>query len=109
MGALRLLSESFSPQQINKLGWSLYTDFRPDADGWGQRGEVKCTSILSLRKPGLQYQEPGPSPGLQEVIQYEESVHEASSASKKQKTASDDYDAAFDDDDFQHVDFAAIP
>jgi len=28
----------------------LYAEFRPDVDGWGKRGEVRCERILSLRK-----------------------------------------------------------
>lgn len=28
----------------------MYAEFRPDVDGWGKRGEVRCERILSLRK-----------------------------------------------------------
>lgn len=51
LGALRLLANSFTPQEINQKAWSLYTEFRPEADGWGQRSEVRCDAILALRKP----------------------------------------------------------
>ena len=27
----------------------MYADFRPDVNGWGQRGEVKCRTILEMR------------------------------------------------------------
>lgn len=50
MGALRLLAASFTPAELNAKGFSLYAEFRPHADGWGQRGEVRCSTILSLRK-----------------------------------------------------------
>ena len=50
VGALRLLAESYLPQELNKVGFSLYADFRPTVDGWGKRGEVRCERILSLRK-----------------------------------------------------------
>ncbi|KAH0839871.1 hypothetical protein J3R83DRAFT_822 [Lanmaoa asiatica] len=50
IGALRLLAESYPPQELNKVGFSLYADFRPTVDGWGERGEVRCEHILSLRK-----------------------------------------------------------
>jgi len=52
VGALRLLAESYPPQELNKIGFSLYADFRPTVDGWGKRGEVRCEHILSLRKKG---------------------------------------------------------
>ncbi|CAK5275614.1 unnamed protein product [Mycena citricolor] len=50
LGALRLLVESYSVQEINKIAWSLYADFRPDVTGWGDRGQVRCETILALRK-----------------------------------------------------------
>lgn len=50
IGALRLLAESFPPPELNNKGFGLYAEFRPDVDGWGKRGEVRCDQILSLRK-----------------------------------------------------------
>lgn len=54
LGAMRLLSESFEPQELNQNGFSLYCDFRPDVEpgksGWGKRGKVPCEAILKLRK-----------------------------------------------------------
>jgi len=50
IGALRLLAESFPPPELNEKGFALYAEFRPDVDGWGKRGEVRCEQILSLRK-----------------------------------------------------------
>ncbi|KAG2348986.1 hypothetical protein BDR05DRAFT_1028076 [Suillus weaverae] len=50
IGALRLLAESFPPPELNSKGFGLYAEFRPDVDGWGKRGEVRCEQILSLRK-----------------------------------------------------------
>ncbi|KAI0034074.1 hypothetical protein K488DRAFT_11188, partial [Vararia minispora EC-137] len=49
VGAMRLLADSFSPEELNRVGWSLYADFRPEVDGWGKRGQVRCDKILSLR------------------------------------------------------------
>ncbi|KAF5363885.1 hypothetical protein D9756_000451 [Leucocoprinus leucothites] len=49
IGALRLLALSYPPKVLNHKGWSLYADFRPGADGWGKRSEVKCDAILNLR------------------------------------------------------------
>ena len=50
IGALRLLAESFPLPELNNKGFALYAEFRPDVDGWGKRGEVRCERILSLRK-----------------------------------------------------------
>ncbi|KAJ7179060.1 hypothetical protein C8R46DRAFT_941519 [Mycena filopes] len=50
VGALRLLAESFSPDEINAKAWGLYCEFRPEVNGWGERAEVKCETILGLRK-----------------------------------------------------------
>lgn len=50
VGALRLLANSFTPQEINERGWGLYTQFRPTSEGWGHRSEVRCATILALRQ-----------------------------------------------------------
>lgn len=50
VGALRLLAASHSPQELNEVGYGLYTEFRPAVEGWGKRGEVRCETILKLRK-----------------------------------------------------------
>ncbi|EIM88056.1 uncharacterized protein STEHIDRAFT_167419 [Stereum hirsutum FP-91666 SS1] len=49
MGAMRLLADSYA-NELNKVGWELYADFRPEVDGWGKRGQVSCDRILGLRK-----------------------------------------------------------
>jgi hypothetical protein len=51
LGAMRLLAESYSdPTELNRMGFALYADFRPDVDGWGKRGELRCETLLGLRK-----------------------------------------------------------
>jgi len=53
LGAMRLLAESYDdPVELNRVGFSLYADFRPDVNGWGKRGELKCETLLGLRKKG---------------------------------------------------------
>lgn len=52
VGALRLLSESYEPQELNSKAWSLYMEFRPSVDKWGERSDVSCAKILDLRKKG---------------------------------------------------------
>jgi hypothetical protein len=51
LGAMRLLAESYSdPMELNRMGFALYADFRPDVNGWGKRGELRCETLLGLRK-----------------------------------------------------------
>ena len=54
LGAMRLLAESHEPEELNRKGFSLYCDFRPEVEpgknGWGKRGKVSCEDILKLRK-----------------------------------------------------------
>jgi hypothetical protein len=47
---LKLLASSFTVQELNSKAWSLYAEFRPAVDQWGKRSEVKCSTILALRK-----------------------------------------------------------
>jgi len=51
---MRLLAESYEPEELNRKGFSLYCDFRPEIEpgksGWGKRGKVPCEVILNLRK-----------------------------------------------------------
>ena len=54
VGAMRLLAGSYEPEELNRIGFSLYCDFRPEIEpgknGWGKRGKVSCETILKLRK-----------------------------------------------------------
>lgn len=50
IGSMRLLTETYSLTALNDRGFSLYADFRPNADAWGKRSEMRCSTILSLRK-----------------------------------------------------------
>jgi len=45
-----LLARSYSPGTLNTRGFSLYADFRPKCEGWGARAEMRCDTILALRK-----------------------------------------------------------
>lgn len=64
VGAMRLLAESYDdPVELNRVGFALYADFRPDVNGWGKRGELKCETLLGLRKKA-----PKSEPGLSREI-----------------------------------------
>ena len=57
VGAMRLLAGSYEPEELNRVGFSLYCDFRPEIEpgksGWGKRGKVSCEAILKLRKESV--------------------------------------------------------
>lgn len=46
VGALRLLGDSFEPAELNEKGYGLYSEFRPEATGWGQKSELKVSSVF---------------------------------------------------------------
>ena len=59
MGALRLLAESYTPEELNGMAWALYAQFRPEVNEWGKRSEVSCSKILALRKKQVEtFEEP---------------------------------------------------
>jgi hypothetical protein len=74
IGALRLLAATFGVQELNEKGYALYAEFRPDVEGWGGKGEVKCETILSLKRATVktpEHQKSGENE-LKNVVKYEE-------------------------------------
>ncbi|OJT04156.1 hypothetical protein TRAPUB_5201 [Trametes pubescens] len=123
VGALRLLAASYSPAELNKKGFALYAEFRPQSEGWGQQGDVRCSTILSLRKPREQGADEA-STGAEDAhkfVKVEPSEGSEAPAghpheeptTKKLKQESheqDEYDAALDDDAlFNDFDLSSIP
>ncbi|EIW71720.1 hypothetical protein TREMEDRAFT_28164 [Tremella mesenterica DSM 1558] len=52
IGALRLLADSWTPDELNRMGLSMYNAFKPDVEKWGQRGTLECAKILNeMRGP----------------------------------------------------------
>ncbi|KAH7887672.1 hypothetical protein F5I97DRAFT_1935756 [Phlebopus sp. FC_14] len=114
MGALRLLAASFTPQELNDKGFSLYADFRPSVDGWGRRGEVRCERILSLRKMDerLEHVDARPVAKLQVPVEQGTQVLPSDKApSKRPKVLSlEDYEAALDEDSsLEDADLSQVP
>ncbi|KAH9977767.1 hypothetical protein BGW80DRAFT_1435486 [Lactifluus volemus] len=100
LGAMRLLAESYSdPVELNRMGFALYADFRPDVDGWGKRGELRCETLLGLRRKGSKNESQlgsrsSEATATENVI----SVPEGDTACKKPKLESDDpLDVLFDE------------
>ena len=126
VGALRLLAASYSPSELNEKGFALYAEFRPASEGWGQRGEVRCSAILGLRKP---HDEEDPTPAkatpsnVDQLVKIEppeetgvlgeDTSRSEDSSGKKLKLeppTRDEYDAALDDDAlFDEFDLSTIP
>ncbi|KAK9897322.1 hypothetical protein P389DRAFT_183270 [Cystobasidium minutum MCA 4210] len=50
IGAFRLLAETIEPDELNKLGFNLYAEFRPEVHGWGERGHLNLGKVLDLRR-----------------------------------------------------------
>ncbi|GJJ07609.1 hypothetical protein Clacol_001812 [Clathrus columnatus] len=50
VGAMRLVAESYEPQELNRIAFGLYADFRPEVDGWGKKAEIKCSTILTHKR-----------------------------------------------------------
>ncbi|KAF8517789.1 hypothetical protein JB92DRAFT_2809579 [Gautieria morchelliformis] len=53
IGAMRIVTKTYSPQELNRVAFSLYAEFRPQVDGWGKKGEVRCETILGARRGGM--------------------------------------------------------
>ncbi|KAI0068645.1 hypothetical protein BV25DRAFT_1817543 [Artomyces pyxidatus] len=69
IGAMRLLAQSYSnANELNRAAWSLYADFRPEVDGWGKKGSIRCETLLGLRKSG----EASSGKAVEALVKYEE-------------------------------------
>ena len=68
MGALRLLAESYTPEELNGKAWGLYTQFRPEVNEWGKRSEVSCSKILALRKQQVESLDRKPAAEAKEFV-----------------------------------------
>ncbi|KAI0268245.1 hypothetical protein BC834DRAFT_868576 [Gloeopeniophorella convolvens] len=128
LGAMRLLADSFAdPAELNRAGYALYADFRPEVDGWGKRGELRCAALLALRKSDSGSAARGGGGGARVVagqaVKYETPAGspagpttpsgdlegDGPSSTKRHKTDSDDDpdDALFDD--FTAEELNALP
>ncbi|KAJ7507901.1 hypothetical protein B0H11DRAFT_2169546 [Mycena galericulata] len=99
IGALRLLLESFTPEEVPNLAWGLYTEFRPEVTGWGERGEVKCETILGLRKAASSVQPAGKIAAIIENGAGTPKEEDLEPPQKKSRTLTlEEYEAALDQD-----------
>ena len=104
---MRLLAKTYSPQELNRIGFSLYAEFRPEVAGWGKKGEVKCETILRARRSGTAVTEraarvPHGPPVL-------ETVQEPDMKRPKVETSVEEYEAALDDKGYDDMLTADVP
>ncbi|KAG9016900.1 hypothetical protein FRB93_009430 [Tulasnella sp. JGI-2019a] len=70
MGSMRLLAKSFQEAtELNKRGYGLYCDFRPENPGWGKKAEMRMENILKLRSGNTTQTPAPPSPPTDGVVQ----------------------------------------
>ncbi|EIN10463.1 hypothetical protein PUNSTDRAFT_100008 [Punctularia strigosozonata HHB-11173 SS5] len=104
MGALRLLANNYSDRsaELNKAGFALYAEFRPENVGWGERGKVSCETILSLRKESEATKAHDVDEKLKHADAGNDAGHHEPPGSKDTQDSkdltSDEYEAAFDED-----------
>lgn len=67
LGALKLLAESYTPEELNAKARALYAEFRPEVNEWGKRSEISCSKILALRKQRVESLEWVPSIKIKEL------------------------------------------
>lgn len=123
MGAMRLLADNYA-SELNKVGWELYADFRPEVDGWGKRGQVSCDRILELRKKkrvaGAEEKEQvkkegkddlslkeGRERGSEDMASEEDSKGNGRGKSPEPTTSVEEYEAALED--FDADELSALP
>ncbi|KAF7301739.1 Glutamine synthetase [Mycena indigotica] len=97
IGAMRLLLDTYSVEEINAKGWGLYADFRPDVSGWGDRAEVRCSTILDLRQTQTVSQE-RQQPAVQTTGNLVDQLSEEPSPKRSRVMTLEEYEAALDED-----------
>lgn len=101
MGSLRLLAQSYTSASLNRRGYSLYCDFRPETEEWGKRSELSCGKILGLRREG-EADEPEVGISRKEVVNADslpaEPIVKAENEEKPKLMSLAEYEAALDDD-----------
>ncbi|KAF4619664.1 hypothetical protein D9613_005009 [Agrocybe pediades] len=106
LGAMKLLADSYTPQELNQNAWSLYAEFRPKVNEWGKRSEIYCKSILALRKQGSADAQANVSP-IKPVHNSQSSPDADSMVPERKKARTltvEEYEAALDlDSTFDNV------
>ncbi|KAG2013577.1 hypothetical protein CC2G_010475 [Coprinopsis cinerea AmutBmut pab1-1] len=105
IGAMKLLASSYSSKSLNRCGYSLYCDFRPDAEQWGKRSQLSCSKILSLRNEATVESS---TPTAPEVVHATAASIDETQLAREQSSRPltlEEFEAALDEDHtFDHVD-----
>jgi len=108
IGALKLLADSYTAQELNSKAWSLYADFRPEVNEWGKRSQVSCKTILDLRKKesiGLQQSNTSSEQEKPTISNESEGVPVEPAQKKTRLLTLEEYEATLDQDHtFDNVD-----
>ncbi|KAJ9112237.1 hypothetical protein QFC22_006321 [Naganishia vaughanmartiniae] len=48
IGALRILAQSYTTEELQEQGYGMYVSFRPDVAGWGDRAVLYCSNIIDM-------------------------------------------------------------
>ena len=56
IGALRILSQCYTVDELNEQGYGMYVSFRPDVEGWGDRATLYCSNIIDMIPPEKEVQ-----------------------------------------------------
>lgn len=97
VGAMMVLADSYEPDELNKEGYGMYCDFRPESDGWGKKAAMECSTILGLMKV--------PKVEVEVEVEVKE-VEEEESNSKRPKLedGADEFDGLLDGDWGEDID-----
>ena len=122
MGALKLLADSWTAEELNRLGLHMYVSprpllypyidaygkngFKPEVEQWGQRGTLDCAKILDQMNGSTPPPEPELDPeleGAQEQVQAEGGEYKPVELKEEAGEAISD-EAAGGDDNLEPVD-----
>lgn len=56
IGALRILAQCHTVDELNEQGYGMYVSFRPDVEGWGDRATLYCSNIIDMIPPEKEVQ-----------------------------------------------------
>lgn len=56
IGALRILAQCYTVDELNEQGYGMYVSFRPDVEGWGDRATLYCSNIIDMIPPEKEVQ-----------------------------------------------------
>lgn len=101
IGAMRLLAQSYSPEELSAKAWDLYAKFRPEVEQWGKRADLSCAKILSLRNDTQAHRKENP---ILPLVVNDQNHSDIPVETRSSMTLAE-YEAALDDDrTFDHVD-----